>query len=111
MTSIDHYLKAERLLAHAAAMAAENVGRGDLAELLERPRLAVDIAATHATLAAAANSQCVVALQAASKNARWLSRRNDGSEHMKVTLHQRRVANLGTSGQSRELSCGRYPSR
>ena len=54
MTSTDHYLEAERLLEHAAVMAAENVGPGDLPEFLERQRLAVGMANAHAALAAAA---------------------------------------------------------
>lgn len=54
MTSTDHYLEAERLLEHAAAMASQNVAPNDLPELLGRQRLAVDMAAAHATLAAAA---------------------------------------------------------
>jgi hypothetical protein len=54
MTSTDHYLEAERLLEHAATVAAQNVAPGDMAELLEQQRLAVDMAAAHATLAAPA---------------------------------------------------------
>jgi hypothetical protein len=55
MTGTGHYyLEAERLLEHAAAMAAQNVASDDLPELLGRQRLAVDMAAAHATLAAAA---------------------------------------------------------
>jgi hypothetical protein len=54
MTSSDHYLEAERLLEHAAAMASQNVASDHLPELLGRQRLAVDMAAAHAMLAAAA---------------------------------------------------------
>jgi hypothetical protein len=54
VTSTDHYLEAERMLEHAATMAAQNVASADMAEILERQRLAVDMAAAHATLAAAA---------------------------------------------------------
>jgi hypothetical protein len=56
MTGPEHFSQAERLLADAEAMLAQDVAAADLAELLERQRLAVDMATAHATLAAAAVS-------------------------------------------------------
>jgi hypothetical protein len=54
MTSTDHYLEAERMLEHAATMAAENVAPEDVPELLQRQALAVNMAVAHGLLAAAA---------------------------------------------------------
>jgi hypothetical protein len=54
MTGPEHYRQAEQLLGHAAAMAAENVGPGDVPELLERVRLDTEMAIGHGLLALAA---------------------------------------------------------
>jgi hypothetical protein len=54
MTSTEHYLEAERLLGHAAAMLNTDVHSEDRAELVARQAEIVAMATAHATLAGAA---------------------------------------------------------